>query len=97
MSDLLFFRLEKLCPPDGSKVRFAKIKTLMQQSICASKIANNDAQKAEAAKIEAPWCAFYTMNKNTGASQADRLRGLLPPELKSRPRVPLHLPRRAHT
>ena len=31
VSDLLFFRLEKLCPPDGSKVRFAKIKTLMQQ------------------------------------------------------------------
>ena len=31
MSDLIFFRLEKLCPPDGSKVRFAKIKTLMQQ------------------------------------------------------------------
>ena len=54
MSDLLFFRLEKLCPPDGSKVRFAEIKTLMQQykSICASKIANIDAQKAEAAKIE---------------------------------------------
>ena len=44
-------------------------------------------KKIEAAKIESPWRAFYTINKNTGASQADRLRGLLPPELKSRPRV----------
>ena len=39
----------------------------------------------------------FDQRENTGASQADRLRGLLPPELKSRPRVPLHLPRRAHT
>ena len=65
-------------------------------TICASKIANIDVQKAEAAKIESPGVHF-DQRENTGASQADRLRGLLPPELKSRPRIPLHLPRRAHT
>ena len=60
MSNLIFFRLEKLCPPDGSKVKFAKIKKLMQQYnlFVLQKLLTFDAQKAEAAKIEAPWCAL---------------------------------------
>ena len=55
MSDLIFFRLEKLCPPDGSKVKFAKIKKLMQQYnlFVLQKLLTFDAQKAESAKIEA--------------------------------------------
>ena len=32
-----------------------------------------------------------------GATEVDRLGGFVPPELQSRPRLPLHMPCRAHT
>ena len=47
------------------------------------------------------WINVWTTNTNRktnpGATKADRLCGFVPPQLKSRPRIPLHMPRGAHT
>ena len=143
-------RLEKLCPPDGSKVRILWLKGMIRPRPNSSKVKWVKVKSRQLAtssfcelirneylnmnifetkwmlwrgkiketqvqlKLTDSWLRstfFFTIccnkyvqskykcnsNTNTGATKVDRLGGFVPPQLKSRPRIPLHLPRWAHT